>query len=179
MLNQAQLIGRLGRDPEVRYTQDGICIANLAVATSESHKDKATGETKQATEWHRVVLFGRLAEIAGEYLKKGGLVYLQGKIRTRKWKNQAGQDQNTTEIVAHEMKMLSGRAEAKESNPASNAGGNYSGPDRNGAKPNQNGGGGCTPMPTDEGFDTEDDDIPFIGGLAVKRNRLGRYTLSV
>ncbi len=103
MLNKVQLIGRLGRDPDVRYTQEGKCVANLAVATSESYKDKATGETRQETEWHRVALFGRTGEIAARYLKKGSLVFIEGRIRTRKWQNQAGQDQYTTEIIGHEM----------------------------------------------------------------------------
>lgn len=103
MLNKVQLIGRLGRDPDVRYTQEGKCVANLAVATSESYKDKATGETRQETEWHRVALFGRTGEVAARYLKKGSLVFIEGRIRTRKWQNQAGQDQYTTEIVGHEM----------------------------------------------------------------------------
>jgi single-strand DNA-binding protein len=165
MLNKAQLIGRLGRDPEVRYTQDGTCIANLAIATSESYKDKNTGERKETTEWHRVVLFGRLGEIAGEYLKKGSLVYLEGRLRTRKWQNKDGQDQYTTEIVGSEMKMLGSRSDSKEAVQSVSSG--------------RNGGGGFTPMPTDEGSDFEDDDIPFISAFAVKRNPFGRSTVAI
>jgi single-strand DNA-binding protein len=162
MLNKAHIIGRLGRDPEVRYTQDGTCIANLAIATSESHKDRNTGERKESTEWHRVVLFGRLGEIAGEYLKKGSLVYLEGRLRTRKWQNKDGQDQYTMEIVGSEMKMLGSRSDSKEAVQSASSG--------------RNGGGGFTPMPTDEGSDFEDDDIPFIAAFAVKRNPFGRST---
>lgn len=106
MLNRAELICRLGQDPEIRYTQDGKAIANLSVATSESYKDK-DGNRKENTEWHKVVAFGKLAEIIGEYCHKGQLIYVSGKIRTRKWTDKEGQDRYTTEIVANEMKMLS------------------------------------------------------------------------
>ena len=105
MLNMAQIIGHLGRDPEVRYTPEGTAIANLAVATNETWKDK-NGEKQERAEWHRVVLFGRVAEIAAEYLRKGSLVYLQGRLQTRKWQDDHGQDRHTTEIVAARMKML-------------------------------------------------------------------------
>ncbi|MBU2854561.1 single-stranded DNA-binding protein [Acidithiobacillus ferriphilus] len=105
MLNRVELIARLGKDPEIRYTTEGKCIANLSAATSESYKDK-DGDKKELTEWHRVVAFGRLAEIIGEYCYKGQLVYIAGKIRTRKWEKD-GTDHYTTEIVANEMKMLS------------------------------------------------------------------------
>jgi len=105
MLNKVQLIGRLGKDVEMRYAQDGTAIANLSLATSEYYKDKATGERKDRTEWHRVVLFGRTAEIAGEYLKKGALAYVEGGLRTRKWEKD-GVDHYTTEIVGNELKML-------------------------------------------------------------------------
>ena len=110
MLNMAQLIGHLGRDPDVRYTPEGTAIANLAVATNQTWKDK-DGEKQERTEWHRVVLFGKVAEIAGEYLKKGSLVYLQGRLQTRKWQGEDGQDRFTTEIVADRMKMLGGKGE--------------------------------------------------------------------
>jgi single-strand DNA-binding protein len=110
MLNMAQIIGHLGRDPEVRYTPEGTTVANLAVATNETWKDK-TGEKQERTEWHRVVLFGKVAEIAAEYLKKGSLVYLQGRLQTRKWQDDDGQDRYTTEIVAERMKMLGGKGE--------------------------------------------------------------------
>jgi single-strand DNA-binding protein len=105
MLNKVQLIGRLGKDVEMRYAQDGAAIANLSLATSEYYKDKATGERKDRTEWHRVVLFGRTAEIAGEYLKKGALAYVEGGLRTRKWEKD-GVNHYITEIVGNELKML-------------------------------------------------------------------------
>ena len=110
MLNMAQIIGHLGRDPEVRYTPEGAAVANLAVATNETWKDKS-GEKQERTEWHRVVLFGKVAEIAAEYLKKGSLVYLQGRLQTRKWQADDGQDRYTTEIVAARMKMLGGKGD--------------------------------------------------------------------
>ncbi len=106
MLNRAEIIGRLGQDVETRYSQDGKCIVNLSVATSEAYKDKE-GNKKELTEWHRVVAFGKLAEIISEHCKKGQLVFLAGKIRTRKWTDKEGQDRYTTEIVANEIKMLS------------------------------------------------------------------------
>lgn len=98
-VNKVILIGRLGQDPEVRYTASGAAIANLSVATSEKWKDKQTGEQKEATEWHRVVMFGKLAEIGGQYLKKGSNVYLEGKLKTNKWQDQSGADRYTTEVV--------------------------------------------------------------------------------
>lgn len=106
MLNRAELIGRLGRDPDVRYTPDGKAIANLALATSESFRDKSSGEKKEQTEWHRVVLFGKQAEIAGKFLKKGALAYVDGRLRTRKWKNKQGLELFTTEIVGSSLTLL-------------------------------------------------------------------------
>jgi single-strand DNA-binding protein len=108
-VNKVILIGNLGADPEVRYMPNGEAVANLSLATSESWRDKQTNETREKTEWHRVVLFRRLAEIAGEYLKKGSKVYIEGRIRTRKWQDQAGQDRYTTEIYADELQMLDAR----------------------------------------------------------------------
>lgn len=105
-VNKVILVGNLGKDPEVRFMPSGGAVANLAIATSESWKDKATGEQKEQVEWHRVVMFGRLGEIAGEYLKKGAQVYIEGKLQTRKWQDPQGQDKYTTEIVANEMQML-------------------------------------------------------------------------
>jgi single-strand DNA-binding protein len=110
MLNKAQIIGHLGRDPELRYTPEGMAVANLAVATNETWKDK-DGERQERTEWHRIVLFGKPAEIAGEYLKKGSLAYFEGRLQTRKWQTQDGQDRYTTEIVAERLRMLGGRGE--------------------------------------------------------------------
>jgi single-strand DNA-binding protein len=133
----AQLIGRLGADPEIRYTASGAAIANLRVATGEKWKDKQTGELQERTEWHRVSMFGRVAEIAGEYLKKGSHVYIQGRIQTRKWQDNEGADRYTTEIVCNEMKML-GSLQDSES-------------------PQQ----GFREKPAPQQPDTEDDDIPF------------------
>jgi single-strand DNA-binding protein len=110
-LNKVMVIGNLGRDPEVRYMPDGQAITNVSVATTETWKDKG-GEKQEHTEWHRVAFFGKLAEIAGEYLKKGSQVYVEGKIRTRKWQDKEGQDRYTTEIVAERMQMLGSRAGA-------------------------------------------------------------------
>jgi single-strand DNA-binding protein len=108
-INKVILIGNLGADPEVRYTQSNSAVCNLSVATSEQWRDKQTGEQRENTEWHRVVLFARLGEIAGEYLRKGSKVYIEGRLQTRKWQDQNGQDKYTTEIVANEMQMLDGR----------------------------------------------------------------------
>ncbi|WP_371188260.1 single-stranded DNA-binding protein [Thalassotalea maritima] len=108
-VNKVIIVGNLGQDPEVRFFPNGGAVCNVTVATSESWKDKQTGEQKELTEWHRIVFNGRLAEIAGEYLKKGSKVYIEGSLRTRKWQNQQGQDQYTTEIRANEMQMLDSR----------------------------------------------------------------------
>jgi len=108
-VNKVILIGNLGRDPEVRYSPNGGAIANITLATSEAWKDKNTGEQVEKTEWHRVVFFRRLAEIAGEYLKKGSKVYIEGKLQTRKWQDKDGNDRYTTEVVANEMQMLDSR----------------------------------------------------------------------
>ena len=150
-INKVILVGNLGKDPEMKYTASGAAIANITVATSESWNDKQTGEKQEKTEWHRVVFFRRLAEIVGEYLRKGSQVYIEGKLQTRKWQDQNGQDRYTTEIVANEMQMLGGR------------GGDT------GGRPQQASGGGFRSNPpaqqpqaqtgTDTGFD--DDDIPF------------------
>jgi single-strand DNA-binding protein len=108
-INKVILVGHLGRDPEVRYAPSGQAIANVTIATSEQWKDKNTGEKQERTEWHRVVFFSRLAEIAGEYLKKGSQVYIEGRLQTRKWQDKDGNDRYTTEIVANDMQMLGGR----------------------------------------------------------------------
>lgn len=110
-LNKVQLIGRLGQDPEMKHLPGGDAVTNLSVATSEQWKDKNTGEKREKTEWHRVVVFGRLAEVCGQYLRKGSLVYFEGKLETRKWTDQSGQDRYTTEIRANEMKMLGGKSD--------------------------------------------------------------------
>lgn len=115
-VNRVTILGNLGNDPEVKYTNSGSAIANLTVATSEEWKDKATGEKREAVEWHRVVLFGKLAEVAGEYLRKGSQVYIEGQLRTRKWTDNAGVEKYTTEVVVNvggTMQMLGGRQEPK------------------------------------------------------------------
>ena len=109
-VNKVILVGNLGKDPEVRYMPNGNAVANITLATSESWKDKQTGEQQEKTEWHRVVMFRRLGEIAGEYLKKGSQVYIEGKLQTRKWQDNTGNDRYTTEIVADEMQMLGSRS---------------------------------------------------------------------
>ena len=109
-VNKVILVGNLGRDPEIKYTASGAAIANVTIATTDSWNDKQTGEKVEKTEWHRVVAFQRLAEIMGEYLKKGSQVYIEGRLQTRKWQEQNGQDRWTTEIVANDMQMLGGRA---------------------------------------------------------------------
>ncbi|MGL4859493.1 MAG: single-stranded DNA-binding protein [Enterobacteriaceae bacterium] len=111
-INKVTLIGNLGQDPEVRYMPNGGAVANLTLATSDSWRDKQTGETKEKTEWHRVTLYGKLAEVAGEYLHKGSQVYIEGQLRTRKWQDQSGQDRYTTEVIVNvggTLQMLGGR----------------------------------------------------------------------
>jgi single-strand DNA-binding protein len=146
-INKVIIVGNLGGDPETRYMPSGSAVTNLTVATNESWKDKQTGEQKERTEWHKVAMFNRLAEIAAEYLRKGSQVYIEGKLRTRKWQDKEGKDRWTTEIIADEMQMLSGR------------GGSGGG-----------GGGGSASMnqdpapasaPAQAGPDDFDDDIPF------------------
>jgi len=109
-INKVILIGNLGNDPEIRYMPSGGAVANITLATSETWKDKETGEPKEKTEWHRVVYFNRLAEVVGEYLKKGSKIYVEGRLQTRKWQDKSGQDRYTTEIVGSEMQMLDSRA---------------------------------------------------------------------
>jgi len=111
-VNKVILVGNLGKDPEVRYSPNGQAVANVTIATSESWKDKTSGEKQERTEWHRIVFFGRLAEIAGEYLKKGAQIYIEGRLQTRKWQDKDGHDRYTTEIVANEMQMLGSRSGA-------------------------------------------------------------------
>jgi len=150
-VNKVIIIGNLGQDPEVRYMPNGNAVANITVATSETWKDRNTGENQERTEWHRVVLFRRLAEIAGEYLKKGAKVYLEGKLQTRKWQDQSGQDRYTTEIVADQLQMLDSRG------GGSGGGFDDSGGSRAPAPQQKSAGGG------DPGFGGSDldDDIPF------------------
>jgi single-strand DNA-binding protein len=152
-LNKVTLIGNLGRDPETRYAPSGDAICNLTIATSEQWKDKTTGEKKEATEWHRVVMFSKLAEIASQYLHKGSQVYIEGRLQTRKWQDKDGQDRYTTEIRADEMKMLGGKPDGAQQEPRQPA------PQRQQAAPAKSATEGGS------GFGDMDDDIPF--------NRLG------
>ena len=151
-INKVILVGNLGKDPEMRATQSGAAIANITVATSESWKDKQTGEKKEQTEWHRVVFFNRLAEVVGQYLKKGSQVYIEGRLQTRKWQDKEGQDRYTTEIVASEMQMLGGRGGDQGGGMAQPA---YSGGNAGGSMGGQSGGTSAPPA------DDFDDDIPF------------------
>lgn len=150
-VNKVILIGNLGKDPESRYMPNGDQVTNITLATTETWKDKNSGEQKEATEWHRVVFFRRLAEIAGQYLKKGSQVYIEGRLRTRKWQGQDGQDRYTTEIHADEMKMLGKREGMGDAPPRESGGG------RPAARPQaQN-----APAPMGGGFGDVEDDIPF------------------
>ncbi|EQM48553.1 single-stranded DNA-binding protein [Vibrio parahaemolyticus VPCR-2010] len=121
-VNKVILVGNLGGDPEVRYMPNGGAVANITIATSESWRDKATGEQREKTEWHRVTLYGKLAEVAGEYLRKGSQVYIEGQLQTRKWQDQQGQDRYTTDVVVQGyqgvMQMLGGRAQGGQGQPA-------------------------------------------------------------
>ncbi len=144
-INKVIIVGNLGQDPETRYMPSGSAVTNFTVATNESWKDKQTGEQKDRTEWHRVAMFGRLAEIAAEYLRKGSQVYIEGKLRTRKWQDRDGKDRYTTEIIADEMQMLGGR------------GGGGSAPMSSDSEP-ASAPAGAPPAPPADDFD---DDIPF------------------
>ena len=117
-INKVILIGNLGKDPELKFLPSGQPVANFPIATSEKWKDKSTGETKEQTEWHNIIMFGKLAEIAGQYLKKGSSVFVEGRLQTRKWQDKNGQDRYTTEIIANEMKMLGSRGDQSGSQPA-------------------------------------------------------------
>lgn len=148
-INKAIIVGTCGQDPETKYMPNGNAVTNISIATTEKWKDKQTGEPVEKTEWHRIVFFNRLAEVAGEYLKKGSKVYVEGQLRTRKWQDQSGVDRYTTEIVAKEMKMLDARGAAGES-----TGGNSGG--RQGADGRQS-----SAQPATDNFNDFDDDIPF------------------
>lgn len=150
-INKVILIGNLGQDPETRYTQSGAAVTNFSMATSESWKDKQSGDHEERTEWHRCVAFGRVAEVCGEYLRRGSKVYVEGQLRTRKWQDQAGVDRYTTEIVVREMQMLGDRGGADNSQHAS--GGHSQRQGQNQSEPSYRGG----PPQSDD----YDDDIPF------------------
>ncbi|MES9858880.1 MAG: single-stranded DNA-binding protein [Sedimenticola sp.] len=154
-VNKVILIGNLGQDPEVRYMPNGNAVANVTLATSETWKDKNTGENQEKTEWHRIVFFRRLAEVVGEYLKKGAKVYIEGRLQTRKWQGQDGQDRYTTEIVADQMQMLDSRGGGSANFDSSHSSAPASAPaPAQQSAPSQS---ASAPM-TDNGFD---DDIPF------------------
>ncbi len=163
MLNKVTLIGNLGADPEVRYMPSGGSVANIRLATTRRWKDKQTGERKEATEWHRVIFFNRLAEIAGEYLKKGSQIYVEGRLQTRKWQGQDGQDHYTTEILGEEMHMLGSRSGGTGHFGGEQSYGNE--PARANTMPNQAGQtantSGSMPTPPMPNYDDFDDDIPF------------------
>ena len=152
-VNKVILVGNLGRDPEVRYMPEGGAVTNISIATTDTWKDKS-GEKQERTEWHRVAFFGRLAEIAGEYLKKGSQVYVEGSLRTRKWQDKEGQERYTTEIVANEMKML-GRREGGGAEPMARE------PREPATATASSGGGKPAPKKGGGNFEQMDDDIPF------------------
>lgn len=168
-VNKAIIVGNLGADPETRYTAGGTAVTNVNIATSETWRDKSSGEQQERTEWHRVVFFARLAEVAGEYLRKGSKVYVEGRIQTRKWQGQDGQDRYTTEIVANEMQMLDSRGGGQGGSAPFGGGGqqNQGGGNYGGGQQQQRSGGQSQyqkpPQPASEpGFDDDlDDDIPF------------------
>jgi single-strand DNA-binding protein len=178
-VNKVILVGNLGAEPEVRYLPSGDAVANIRLATTDRYKDKASGEFKEMTEWHRVAFFGRLAEIVSEYLKKGSSVYIEGRIRTRKWQAQDGTDRYSTEIVADQMQMLGGRSGGASAGgdmgddggysreqSAPRGGGRASGggggaPRSSGGGAGGGAGGGRSNAPAGGGFDEMDDDIPF------------------
>jgi single-strand DNA-binding protein len=152
-VNKVILIGNLGNDPEVRYLPSGDAVANISLATTDKYKDKASGEMKEATEWHRVAFFGRLAEIVNEYLKKGASVYIEGRIRTRKYQAQDGTDRYSTEIIAEQMKMLGGRSEGGERTERQQPRQQRTAQSAQ-QRPGSN-------QPAGGGFDEMDSDIPF------------------
>jgi single-strand DNA-binding protein len=143
-VNKVIIVGNLGRDPETRYMPNGEAVTNIAVATTESWKDKASGEKKEQTEWHRITFYRKLAEIAGQYLKKGSQVYIEGRLQTRKWQDKDGSDRYTTEIIADTMQMLGGRQSGQDSGASAS---DYAAA-KSGSKPAPN-------------FSDMDDDIPF------------------
>jgi single-strand DNA-binding protein len=163
-INKVILIGNLGADPETRAMPSGMTVANINVATSENWKDKQSGEQKERTEWHKVAMFGRLGEIAGEYLKKGSKVYIEGSLRTRKWQDKQGNDRYTTEIIANEMQMLDSRGGGMGGGGGDYGGGGGRGRQQNSPPPDDFDQGGPPPgsdKTGDKGGGEFDDDIPF------------------
>jgi len=159
-INKVILVGNLGKDPETRYMPNGKAVTNFSIATSESWKDKQTGEQREQTEWHNIVMYDRLAEIAAEYLKKGSQVYVEGKLRTRKWQDKEGRDRYTTEINANEMQMLGGRS-GGGGGGMMGGGGGMSGGERSEGRAAPAGGGRGAPAPGGGDDSPFDDDIPF------------------
>ena len=151
-INKVIIVGNLGQDPDTKAMPSGMTVANLRIATSESWKDKQTGEMKEQTEWHSVALFGRLAEIAGEYLRKGSQVYIEGRLRTRKWQDKQGNDRYTTEIVGNDMQMLGGGRGGMGGESRPSGGGRTQGSDPGYGEPVRS---------STEKDETFDDDIPF------------------
>jgi single-strand DNA-binding protein len=162
-VNKVILVGNCGQDPETKFTANGAAITNISIATSESWKDKQTGQMQERTEWHRVVFFNRLAEIAGEYLRKGSKLYIEGSLRTRKWQDQQGQDRYTTEIVGSEMQMLDSRSDQGQSGGYNQAQPGGFAPQASSAQPAAQ---AASPAPSQAAapppsMDSFDDDIPF------------------
>ena len=153
-VNKVILVGNLGKDPETRFAPSGDAICNVTLATSETWKDKGTGEKREAVEWHHVVFFGKLAEIAGQYLRKGSQVYVEGSLRTRKWQDKDGNDRYTTEIRGDEMKMLGGKGDGGETRERTSSAPPPSAPPAGRSAPNSR-------PPSGGGFGDFDDDIPF------------------
>lgn len=162
MLNKVTLIGNLGADPEIRYMPSGGAVANITLATTMRWKDKQSGDRKETTEWHRVVFFNRLAEIAGEYLKKGSQIYVEGRLQTRKWQGQDGQDRYTTEIIASEMHMLGSRSGGTGSFGGEQGATSYAtGSSKASASTGRPMPSAQDNMPPPPDYDDFDDDIPF------------------
>ncbi len=158
-VNKVILIGNMGKDPEIRYMPSGAAAANCSIATSESWKDKNTGERQEKTEWHNLVFFGRLAEIVGEYCKKGSKIYIEGRLQTRKWQDKSGNDRYTTEIVANEMQMLDSRGGGDQQSYGGGQSSSQSAPQRSGSAQQQ-----PASVPAQGqamANDDFDDDIPF------------------
>lgn len=194
-VNKVILVGNLGQDPEIRYMPNGGAVANISLATSESWRDKQTGENREVTEWHRVVLFGKLAEVAGEYLRKGSLVYIEGQLRTRKWQDQSGQDKYSTEVavnVGGTLQMLGGRAQnSAQQQYSGNQGQHQQPPSQPDPAPQQKNSGNKgkgnrgsqrnnasqptpqQPAPQSQPAGEWDDDIPFLGhGYGMAKHAL-------
>ena len=163
-VNKVILIGNLGKDPEIRYAPSGSAICNIALATSRSWKDKTTGERQEETEWHRVVFFDRMAEVAGEYLKKGKSVYIEGRLKTRKWTDKEGAEKYTTEVMADKMEMLGSREGGGGGSGGSGGSedvGSASAPSQRSAPPARSAPASKPAAKSSTGFDDMDDDIPF------------------